>query len=116
MSHTPGPWTVGGLFPNGPGFSVTAEGKCYHVCGCGAAQHSHPGAAFTDEECKANGRLIAAAPDLLAACQALIKYCSRRDGSLARYQEWMQAFIEDGSTITEAVERAADAIAKAEGR
>src|SRR4051812_45667251 len=59
---------------------------------------------------EANANLIASAPDLLAACQTLIKYCSRRDGSLANYGDWLQCFIEDGSTITEAVERAAAAI------
>lgn len=64
----------------------------------------------------ANARLIAAAPYLLEACQTLIKYCSLRDGSLGQYADWIQTFVEDGSTIFEAVEMAAAAIAKAEGR
>ena len=80
-THTPGPWVLNGLWPSGPGFSVTADGKGYHIAGCGAYQHSHPGAAFTDEECRANGRLIAAAPDLLAALKAMVaSYDGLRDG------------------------------------
>lgn len=109
MSHTPGPWHY---YSGTPAVGSMESGRSICVV-------SGPRKRITLErkaERDANGTLLAAAPDLLAACQALIKYCSRRDGSLARYQEWMQAFIEDGSTITEAVERAADAIAKAEGR
>lgn len=64
---------------------------------------------------EADAHLIAAAPDLFDACKALIKFCSRRDGSLAIYSDWIQCFVEDGSTLTEVVERAVAAIKKAEG-
>jgi hypothetical protein len=79
MSHTPGPWTLHEIWPSGPGFSITAEGKTYQVCGCGAYQHSHPGASYSDEECRANARLIAAAPDLLEA----LKFALSEDSGFA---------------------------------
>jgi len=63
----------------------------------------------------ANARLIAAAPDLLAACQTFLKYCKRRDGSLADFEHAMMAFVEDGSALQECIHVIAAAIAKAEG-
>ena len=58
-----------------------------------------------------HGALVAANEALLDASRTLIKYCSQRDGSLASYEDWMQCFIEDGSTITDAVEKAQAALA-----
>jgi hypothetical protein len=57
MKHTPGPWTVNGLVV------VSLSEDCVvHL------------PSMTDtpiDECRANARLIAAAPDLLAACKAV---------------------------------------------
>ncbi len=109
--HTPGPWRadesgrdvrtggVGGLF----------VARIYAV-----PREDNP-SVYTDEQV-ANAHLIAAAPELLDACRTLIKYCSRRDGSLANYEDWLQGFIEDESTIIECVEKAVAAIQKAEIR
>lgn len=67
MSHTPGPWFV---FPHG-------EERMWHV---GPAQHS---VVFVREvdDAEANARLIAAAPDLLEACEMLREVA---DGSWSR--------------------------------
>ena len=71
--HTPGPWRAEEVFPGGgPEFSIKAAGKDYHVCGCGAYQHSHPAASFTRDEGQANARLIAAAPELLEALRGMV--------------------------------------------
>lgn len=70
--HTPGPWVVGKAarnpYPDPPGdkWSIAAYG-CWiagvypFVRGC-----------QDDSEAKANARLIAAAPDLLEACRAMV--------------------------------------------
>ncbi len=52
MTHTPGPWTV--------------DGDDIYASGLIVAQ-----ASFRLEQCAANARLIAAAPDLLAALEGL---------------------------------------------
>lgn len=70
--HTPGPWIVAddgyGLYvhPEGrPGFTVAQpSGKDPEV--------THVGA----HTAEANARLIAAAPDLLAACVAVLENCT----------------------------------------
>lgn len=58
MNHTPGPWFV---FPRNP------EMKMLHV---GPSWHSVAWVIAIDDE-PANANLIAAAPDLLAACEKL---------------------------------------------
>lgn len=78
-SHTPGPWhletvktQVGschkiGPFPSGSGFVGKQNHACVYSDGNGVGDKS-PVAI----ELAANARLIAAAPDLLAACQAAL--------------------------------------------
>ena len=61
--HTPGPWTNEGPYHNdlliiGP---APDHREIAQVCG-------------QDDEAEANARLIAAAPDLLAACEHVAKY------------------------------------------
>lgn len=61
MGHTPGPWGVGekrGVWV-GPVVMADSRGR---------------GVAFVCGESDANARLIAAAPDLLAACEELLIY------------------------------------------
>jgi len=93
-AHTPGPWTAEQRTPKAaynsePYWRVsTAGGSCMYV-GCG------------DVEDEADARLIAAAPDLLAALQALCVL--EADG--------MQA----AESAIESWERARAAIAKATG-
>lgn len=65
-AHTPGPWTVETL--------PTSSGHCHKIDPIRACLYvDHRGAGWSDEvttRALADARLIAAAPDLLAACQA----------------------------------------------
>lgn len=63
MSHTPGPWKANGNCVD------TGRGAAPVACAYDPDDHNH-----VNEICKANARLIAAAPDLLAACKAAEPY------------------------------------------
>lgn len=71
--HTPGPWTVEDIFEDGGldiiiGYQIPDAGSpipVAHICGV----DEHGGPPKTKKEVAANARLIAAAPELLAACQ-----------------------------------------------
>lgn len=90
MTHTPGPWTV---YKNEPldGSRHVALGSKYER------------AIVAGKSATANARLIAAAPDLLAACEAAI------DG----IEEWND--FAETDKIEEAVALLVAAIAKAKG-
>ena len=76
MSEINGPWeAVGGLVRtryDGHGGFLVAD--CHNT-------------SFTEEECHAHANLIAAAPDLLAACQLLADFAER--------QGWLHVAIND---------------------
>ena len=58
--HTPGPWKFS---PNGAGYLVTREDVFvvgHGICGVKPSQSA------SEDQCEANARLIAAAPDMLA--------------------------------------------------
>lgn len=57
MSHTPGPWFLNSYMRH----QIRASGECEEHC----VAYSYPSSANSG----ANARLIAAAPDLLAACK-----------------------------------------------
>ena len=61
MSHTPGPWKAGQRIA-GNGWGVWCTENWY-----GVLDNTAPGI-----DAEANARLIAAAPDLLAACEAVL--------------------------------------------
>lgn len=85
MAHTPGPWWVDGP---GEGIEVHATfGRTASVWGEGGC----------GREAWANARLMAAAPELLAALKRLVEYCNNHSDY-------------------DAIGEADDAIAKAEGR
>jgi enoyl-CoA hydratase/carnithine racemase len=67
MSHIPGPWRQGGTKEFSP------IGKCREI----VADAGRIGLVYgtTDEDCKANARLIALAPELLDACKLAIQAC-----------------------------------------
>lgn len=65
MKHTPGPWDV-------REFRVFAVKNDRTVASCGQYFNNQDEGANYDENC-ANARLIAAAPELLAACEQLIR-------------------------------------------
>lgn len=103
--HTPGPWDA--RWPKFDSVIVDADERV--IATVSFSDHA-------DSECEANAHLIAAAPDLLEMARLLIRFCSDRDGKLLPYEDWIQCFVEDGSTITEVVDKAQAAIAKAEAR
>lgn len=80
--HTPGPWTAGNGGPLKDWPEVSANGKVI--------------ARLFDLNTEADARLVAAAPELLAACSALLK-------------------AHDYDAIETVKHMAIDAIAKAEG-
>lgn len=90
--HTPGPWIWGknyhGLYGAGPDNVVLAHA-------------SYEGMWLSFGRQEANGNLIAASPDLLAAVQLLIR-CGQKQG-------WMDAYAQE-------MHFALNAVAKAEGR
>lgn len=65
--HTPGPWHVG----EKTGMAVFSDEQLLADCTCAY------GMAYT--EAKANARLIAAAPDLLSALNAIINHPAHED-------------------------------------
>lgn len=96
MSHTPGPWAVGGESGNdGEAEEIVAADRT--ICWTADTFTDEEGAAITDED-RANARLIAAAPELLAACKYLLE-----NAEAAGWSEFMLA-------------DARAAIANAEGR
>ena len=71
MNHTPGPWELGpaGFEGNPPYVNIYQEGDDDDALFIGTV-----GAEEVDEEtAEANARLIAAAPELLQACQTMLK-------------------------------------------
>lgn len=68
MKHTPGPWTIEDINV----LSIRAKGFCGAICDVHwplSLPASHPEAEAVRH---ANANLIAAAPDLLAACKAAL--------------------------------------------
>jgi enoyl-CoA hydratase/carnithine racemase len=78
--HTRGPWIVAS-YEQGQSY-VVESARHYRVCEVGDLNESPQNAA--------NARLIAAAPDLLAACRAALDY----DAAILRHaengQQWVQ--------------------------
>ena len=89
-NHTPGPWSINGN---------KIDGNGYHI----ASVNSHG-----TTEGRANHKLIAAAPDLLDAAQLFV-----RSVGVAPDEVIAGAF---GADTLKALNKARNAIAKAEGR
>lgn len=83
--HTPGPWTMHPRFDDGAEVRALAP-----VAWCGVAStHGASSSQVIDAaEARANARLIAAAPDLLEACERLLRWAgwphAEKDIELAR--------------------------------
>lgn len=84
--HTPGPWVA--FFVDGRASVIMPAGRPGDIC------------LFRDGAAEADARLIAAAPELLEACKAILNVYFPTDTCGAR-EHW---------------KRVEDAIAKAEGR
>jgi hypothetical protein len=69
-AHTPGPWNV--------------PDKYVKMRGCNFLSHVH----WDDEEAVANARLIAAAPDLLAALQGVMDILGRAESNASGNPDW----------------------------
>ena len=93
VQHTPGPWHIGmkpGPMVYGPSGEQAADLRC--------------GAMLPSDEARANLRLIAAAPELLAALEAI--------------EAWVPSAAPDepgGMSIMDAIDIARAAIAQAKG-
>jgi hypothetical protein len=73
--HTPGPWRQGGVKELSP------TGKCREI----VADDGRIGLVYgiTDEDCKANAKLIAAAPTMLNALRRIVRHQDLIGGSMA---------------------------------
>ncbi len=71
MTHTPGPWAIEGKF-------VKEEATRYQDFICKEPEGFYQ----NDDKWKANARLIAAAPDLLAALEEAIELFDQDDNDL----------------------------------
>ncbi|MFC3228805.1 hypothetical protein ACFOGJ_16290 [Marinibaculum pumilum] len=103
--HTEGPWIAAAQISSVAGLPVVASPEGRLICNVNCIAYRQPvdrkvdGDAAFNKESKANARLIAAAPDLLAACKRLVAAIG----------------IPSSITIGDAVEQAEAAIARAEG-
>ena len=103
MGHTPGPWSARQAYEHGEPVEWVVEAGREVICGL---KYGDP-----DKE-EADARLIAAAPEMLAALKRL-------SAKAAEFQQWAQNFDETDTTdqhLTESLALAQAAIAKAEGR
>jgi hypothetical protein len=99
MSHTPGPWTIGGESGN-EGEAEVIVGNKRTICWTADTWSDAEGEASITEEDRANGRLIAAAPELLDVLRD-IDYC------------WDKYDEDDDPDLGK---RIRDVLSKAEGR
>jgi hypothetical protein len=96
--HTKGPWKAGTTYEHGEPVGAVVRSGVRFVAECptGVCGHHQP-------ECEANAALIAAAPDLLAACrEALEDYAGCNVDRFTQHE-------------TDKMNRLRAAIAKAEG-
>ena len=86
VGHTPGPWKYEtSKFPGSRLVFAPYTGpleRTVHFVACNVAARHHLPSRHQEAEAEANARLIAAAPELLAACKAVIKeaYVSENHG------------------------------------
>lgn len=100
FKHTPGPWMIGGEHDCMTPIYVGIEGEEYDVCQVCTWDGFPPGEVGPE-----NAKLIAAAPDLLEACNSLLEML----------EEWDSGFTKPGEEFA-AVTEARAAIAKATAR
>jgi len=81
MSHTPGPWFMGQVGEDEYGFDSCSIGA-FDVSDRPVKDHFEDSIAEVsgcNHDCAANARLIAAAPELLAACRLALHAFERHD-------------------------------------
>jgi hypothetical protein len=79
MPHTPGPWEAR-IFHGFDGFGIFAKDREHSLANSNLYEHTAYVGTFGEEETGANARLIAAAPDMLAALNAI--FDGFADGSI----------------------------------
>lgn len=108
MSHTPGPWihcTDGYPRPDVRAASGRAVAITWMVCS--STPKTTASYQARCEEDRANARLIAAAPDLLEACEEALIAIRKLPISLTRdAPEWQEPMIAAHLRLLEAVEKA----------
>jgi hypothetical protein len=87
-THTPGPWRHTDAQSHSPA-DIQYEPAVIWQCITPVAVAHYGGAYPTETQANANARLIAAAPDLLEALQALI--ATRVPGAGSKSPEWIAA-------------------------
>lgn len=96
MPHTPGPYRfVCRTFPNG-----RLSGVPYIYAPGGVDDERHIAVIEQTPNFKDNGRLIAAAPDLLSACEALV-FAARLE-NMQRMPAWAELLKDANSVIAKA--------------
>jgi hypothetical protein len=72
--HTPGPWIVAFEATEVSGVNVRFDVSSEHrISICTGQSQEHLGDGINEDECRANARLIAAAPELLQALQMVAR-------------------------------------------
>ena len=105
--HTPGPWEVRADPSHYDSFTTVVAGSGEQRKGMLREMIVEIGGWAGIETAEANARLIAAAPDLLAACQRLVTLIDESD-------QWSD--VVSGTAMGEIVNEARTAVAKAEGK
>lgn len=113
--HTPGPWQSD-IEGDGPNYVLDKQGCCIAIMPQRNTGYcSHGKTSPWEEACK-NARLIAAAPELLAALQAMVWLSNAqetyRKAGVASPSCWHN---DDQTRRTQALTLAAQAISKAQG-
>lgn len=100
--HTPGPWTLASTFPDIDGYKVKGGSLAFSNVQRVIAVVKNQGSRPVVEDSLSDARLIAAAPDLLAAAKKALDEMCRT--------------IAPRNSFTDAVDLLDAAITKAEGR
>lgn len=89
MSHTPGPWQTGIRLGDDWESVVCLPDRIHEICQCFHRDRSLSG----KEECEANARLIAAAPELLAALKMAKRFVHSFLGDFSEEEKQIAAAI-----------------------
>lgn len=88
MTHTPGPW-IFGVYETTEPFRKIERHAC--VCDPITMMVIATTGSADDEQSQMDAELIAAAPDLLEACEALVTYHDRGDSRDNRLTDYLNA-------------------------
>lgn len=100
--HTPGPWKAS---PSGDGYLITRNDVFVVGHSLGAVR---PSQAADEDACEANARLIAAAPDMLAALRRVADFIRNQDEGDPEFEygwksdEFMDEWLNIGAVIDKA--------------